>query len=319
MSLSFRKTTVCFLWLLGLCLNFFISSPSKALEGGTIADSSQYPGLVILSYSGDNNFLNSKNCTGIVLEQRRILTSLSCVYSLGNGGFIPIPATSIYVHPVVNGVTGGNLFQPPVTPTNVQNLRVSSYAIHPQSSNGSGPYNLAILYLSGNINLPAARIYNGSNFFIGQSATALGWKNEKRPDQFLTANYYVLSYLTFPIVNSNTNIGSLCYDNFVNTNTVFCGGFRNSIRFLEFFQDEGSPIFRTIKGEKTVLGVLDSASHGLLFDGVFHFEKYARVSTMVNFIKQHAPDTIFRNENSLAPKPQVNIVPFLQQTLLNDD
>ena len=125
-------------------------------------------------------------------------------------------------------------------------------------------------------------------------------------------------------MNGDTNINSLCYDNFSYTATVFCGGFRNGINFLDS-RDEGGPIYRTVNGQRTVIGVLSDASDGILFDGIYHYEKYARVSSMVNFIQQHAPNTRFWKEASVTPQPPPtsnnsnSIVPILQLLLLDED
>ena len=318
MSLSLKKLSA---QLVRLCLFVIVlitSQASLALVGGTAANPSDYPGQVVLSYDSTTTSLQFQNCSGIVLDQRRILTSLSCVYSLGTGGYSPIPASEIYVHPVENGEIGGRFIIPPVAPSLTPNARVSTYVVHPQSSGGSGPYNLAILYLASNINLPQATIYNGTDHFIDESATALGWLEEKRDGTLLSTYYYVLNQLSFDLVEGNTDFDGTCYDNFVYTGTVFCGGFRNASNFLEYPQDEGMPIYRSINGVQTVIGLLSNASHGILFDGEYLFEKYARISSMVNFIQQHAPNTLFRNESSDQPDPEFSLIPLLQLLLLDD-
>ncbi len=301
----------------------FVTQPNFALEGGQSANASDYPGLVILSYDGPDAGSRLKNCTGIVLEQRRILTTLACIRYFGGSGFAQIPANNIYVHPVINGEIGGNIFLPPVTPLLTPNSRVSSYAVHPQNTFLSGPYDLAILRLSSNINLPVARIYNGTNSFIGSTVTAVAWKEQRRQNFPLDENYYVLNKLSFSIVDGNANINGLCYDNFTYTGTVFCGGFRNSVNFLEFSQDEGSPIYQSIGGQNTIIGLLSDASHGLLFEGQYQYERYARISSMVDFIRQHAPNTQFWNESSSEPQPEPSannsFFSVLQLLLLDED
>ena len=318
MCLSFLKKLRNLLNLFVLVSCFYITQPSTALEGGQSANSLIYTGTVILSYgSVGDGFSLFNNCAGIVLEPRKILTAASCVqyYDINNNGANTlIPANQIFAHPVQNGKINTGILGV-VTQANSPNSVVSSYVIHPQNSFRNGPYNLAILTLTSNIGMTPAYIYNGSNTFINQSSTALGWKKETRPGMHIPTNYLVLNQLQLWLVNGDTNINSLCYDSFNYTGTVFCGGLRNGINFLDG-QDEGASIFRNINGQQTVIGVLSNASHGILFDGIYHYEKYARISSMVNFIEQYAPNTQFWNENSITPESPSSIVSILQLLLL---
>ncbi len=317
--MPFKKFRIL-LSLFVLAGSVFIKQPSFALQGGQAVNASNYTGTVILSYgSVGDGFPAFRNCSGIVLEPRKILTSASCVqyYDFNNNGANTlIPANQIFVHPIQNGEINTG-FLGVVTPTNLPNFSVSSYTIHPQNPFRNGPYNLAILTLASNIGIAPTYIYNGSNSFINQSSTALGWKKETRPSVPISTTYLILNQLQFFLVNGDTNINGLCYDNFSYTGTVFCGGFRNGINFLET-QDEGAPIFKNINGQQTVIGILSDASHGQLFDGIYQYETYARVSSMVNFIQQHAPNTKFWNEASDLPETPNNIIPILELLLLDE-
>ena len=311
MCLLVRKSLAALL----LCFSIFIaSSPIQALEGGQSARPTDYPGLVVLSYDEiPSTIVDFKNCTGIVLEPRRILTSVRCVFTLGPFG-LSIPASKIHVHPVPDGEIGGVFLLPVVQPSLTPNIRVSSYTVHPQNPSPGGPYNLVILNLAGNINLTPASVYNGTNRFAGSTGTAIGWKEEPRG----LPRIYVLNKSSFPLVDGDTNISGLCYDNSTDTNTVFCGGFRNSTKFLES-HDQGAPIYRTINGKNTAIGVLSNPSFGTPFAGVFPYETYARISSMVSFIRQHAPNTQFWNESGTGPEAPIVISPIIQLLLLDGD
>ena len=309
---------------LAICYSFFIAQESLALEGGQPVNAADYPGLVILSYGSiPDTFVSLNNCSGIVLEPRKILTSASCFqyYNLNNSPVNTlIPANKVFVHPVTDGEIGGSMLLPPVNSSTIPRVNVASYVINPQNTSKSGHHNLAVLTLSSAVKIAPALFYNGQNKFIGISTTALGWEREDRtfstsPFTFI---YYVLRKLSFNLIDGNTNRNGLCYDNFSYTGTVFCSGFRNGVNFLDS-QDEGAPIYRTVNGRKTTIGLLFNASHGRLFDGQYDYEKYARISSMVNFIRQHAPNTQFWNESSIPLElPPSSIIPILQLLLLNE-
>ena len=307
-------------YLLKICFCLILSTNAKALEGGTVANAVDFPGLVMLSYDDIPNTFNFKNCSGIILEPRRVLTSASCVYTLATNpvGNILIPANKIHVHLPSQGIIG------PFTgidlkPTSTPSISVSSYVIHPLNSFNSGHHNLAVLYLGASLNAAPGYIYNGSNKFIGASGTALGWTQTESGNFPISNKYYTINKLSFAVVDGDTNIDTfVCYDNYVYTATVFCGGFRNSLNYLDD-QDEGAPIFRSINARQAAIGILSSASHGLLYDRGYIYEKYARTSTMVNFIKQHAPTTQFWNESSVIAESAINIIPLLYPLLLNDE
>lgn len=308
----FRHTLKLFRLVL-INLLMLLNLSAHALVGGTSVDSIEYPGLVMLSYSG-NAWL--KNCSGIVLEPKRVLTSVSCI-----NHFSIIPASDIYVHRVLDGQTSGSFLLPPLKPIS-SDAKVISYAAHPQNPYSSGHHNLVVLYLDKSINLEPAILYNGQNKFIGSNAIALGWKEEQGIADYpfqRTYYFYQLEKLTFKLVEANADSNGSCYDNYNYTGTVFCGGFRNSKKFMEYSQDYGSPIYKTINAKKAAIGILASASHGSLFQGKYEYERYARISSMISFIKQHAPNTRFHNESIVAPKPKINTLPMLQLLLLSKE
>ena len=289
----------------------FVTQQNFALEGGQSVNASNYPGLVMLSYGGNSQFTN---CSGIVLQSKRILTSVNCVYHFSN----LIPASDIYVHRIINGQSSGNVLLPPLKPS-TSDARVVSYNIHPQNPFSSGHHNLVVLYLNRNINLTPAVLYNGQNKYSGTSSTALGWTREQGRREYpfpQTYYFYLLNKLSFKLIDGNTNINGLCYDNYNYTGTVFCGGFRNSTNFMQS-HDYGAPIYKTINGKITVIGLLTSSSGGTQFEGQFQYERYARISSMVDFIKQHAPNTQFWNESNVSPKSPPSIIPILQMLLLD--
>ena len=300
-----------------LSLFLLLNLPAQALEGGQPANHLDYPGLVMLSYDDlPDTFSGNKNCTGLVLEQRTILTSADCLYTIrGNPfGSILIPANNIYVHPVVNGEISGGFLLPILNPSIKPNIRASSYVIHPQNFRGLPFYGLAIINLSSNINVDPGLIYNGTREFIGSAGTGLGWKTQDATFPSLNRKY-VLNKLSFNLIDGNTNIEGLCYDNYNDTDTVFCGGFRNGIKFLNS-EDEGAPIYKTVNGRQAAIGILSNASNGRQFEGRYRYEEYSRISPLENFIKQHAPNTQFWNESSEVAEPDINIIPMLQLLLL---
>ena len=301
-----------------LILGFsLIITPAFALQGGQPVNASDYPGLVMLSYSRSPNLYNfnlsfpdDTNCTGIVLQPRRVLTSLPCVLATDFGfGILPlaesfvISADNIQIHPVINGEIGGVDTLPPVVkPALMPRVDVSAVVVHPQSDIGiftsTSSYSLAILYLSADIGIEPAVLYDGSNKFIDFSATALGWESVERTVDATPANYYILRKLNFDLVDGDTNVDGDCYEaNDTYTATFFCGGYRNEINYLED-ADEGAPIYRTINNRQVAIGLLLRASRSF---GAY--EKYTRLSTMAGFIKHHAPDTQFESGALAEPLP----------------
>lgn len=163
--------------------------------------------------------------------------------------------------------------------------------------NLTSSYRLAILYLASDIRIEPAILYDGSNKFIDFSATALGWEKVERMVNATPVNYYVLRKLNFDLVDGDTNADGDCYEvNSTYTATVFCGGYRNSTNFLAYRTDLGSPIYRTVNNKQTAIGLLFRSS-----GSTDSYERCVRLSTMVNFIKFHAPDTQFESGALIDP------------------
>lgn len=293
------------LLVLGLCIGI---TPSHALEGGQPVNASDYPGLVILSYRKPDDLLDvprfpdDENCTGVVLQARRVLTSLECVLVVYFGfGILPLPeiwpmpASSIQIHPVINGeIVGIDTLPPVIKPSQVPNVSVSAIEIHPRASIGlsrtTNSYGLAILYLTSDIGIETAVLYDGTNKFTDFSAMALGWQKFERAVNAEPVNSFVLRKLEFDLVDGDTNADSDCREyNDTYTATVFCGGYRNATNYLEP-SDKGSPIYRIINKKQVVIGILMNSSGTSDF-----YERYTRISTMTGFIKHHAPDARFES------------------------
>lgn len=182
-----------------------------------------------------------------------------------------------------------------------------------------GPYNLAVLKLDEPLTLPPQKLLFGNETFVGDSATAFGWLDVERQGAFLTLRFYQPNTIELPSIvegDSNANsIGNGCYDSFVDTDTVFCAGFRSTEKFLES-EDRGSPIYRSVSGENVVLGLLSDPSNGFELNGAVGYEVYARISSMTDFIKAQAPNTQFV-EQITEDSESTAIVPVI--TILLDD
>jgi len=114
-------------------------------------------------------------------------------------------------------------------------------------------------------------------------------------------------------VDGDTNFESItdgCYDSLVDTDTVFCAGFRNEMQYLSS-DDNGAPLLFNIEGEEVVIGILTFASNGFEFEGVVDYEQFSRVSTMRAFIEEQAPNTQFVTAAIGIEKPKSVISPIL--------
>lgn len=290
----FRKVFYAFAGLAVLSLSYTINL--QAMVGGGDATSSQTSGIVALSYEG-----GFSNCVGVLLEPTRVLTSVSCIDMIGSR----ISASDIRVHPLSGSEIGGSFLIPTINERVTPFVGVSSFVFHPQNTFSSGPYNLAILKLSAPLNTKLATLYGGDDSFVGSSVQAFGWREEVRSGGFLNLRYFIASILQLPkIVDGDSDFESIsngCYDSFVDTNTVFCAGHRNTSKFLES-DDRGAPAYQRIGNKDLVIGLSTRVSRGSEFEGSIDYETFARISSMRSFIETHAPNTQFLSESDLGVK-----------------
>jgi len=256
-----------------LCVFSFSSSPVIAIEGDSQAASeAQRTGIVGISY--EDGF---DNCIGVVLEPNKVLTTASCV-ELFSG---PVTASSIRVHPLQGVELGGAISFPTLNEQVTPFIGVTDFSTHPLNTSRFGAFNLAVLSLEEPLDIGVAKIYSGSDFFLGRRADAFGWKEVTRRSDFLLRRFYEANTVELPpIVDGDNNVDSItdgCYDSFVDTDTVFCAGFRSETQFLESF-DRGAPLFLNIGGNELVIGLLSFNSGGTEIDGQVDYEQYARVS-----------------------------------------
>jgi len=301
--------------IFSLLSSFLVASKAFALTGGNPATSEQSRGIVGLSFEG-----NIKNCVGVLLEPNTVLTTVDCLEFTGDR----VTPDVIRVHPLLGSEIGGSVIFPTLGESVMPFVGVSSFTVHPRNTSAVGPYNLAILNLSAELDIDVVNIYGGSQSFIGARATTFGWEQFTRPGTFLDRRFYRANTLALPpLIDGDSEFESIdngCYDGFEDTDTVFCAGYKNDSQHLDFV-DEGSPLLLRVNGEMVVIGILSSASsNGNIADTdeiEFRYEEFARISTMKNFILQNAPNTKFVVEADPLPNDDVIIVP-VYDLLLSD-
>ncbi len=293
---------------------FFVSTPLFALTGGNNANQQQSIGIVGISYSA-NSF---KNCIGVVLQPNRVLTTASCLDDFSS----TIVPEDMRVHPLIGSELGGSFIVPVLDETITPFTNVESFVLHPLNDSPFGPYNLAVLRLAENLTIPSASIYGGNRSFVGSPAVAFGWDTFTRSNGFLNESFYRASVLALPaIIDGDDDVNSIengCYDNFEDTDTVFCAGYRDGARFLES-EDEGAPLLATVDGASVVIGMLNGASNGLEFQGQFSYEEFARITPMLDFIIAEAPNTKLVMDSVVEPPVSEPIVlPAINLLLLDN-
>jgi len=304
-GLKFNKVFVVSVF--SLLLSFTVASGAFALTGGSPATPEQSRGIVGLSFEG-----NIKNCAGVLLEPKKVLTTVGCLDFIGD----QVTPDVIRVHPLLGSEIGGSIIPPTLGESVLPFVGVSSFIVHPRNTSAVGPYNLAILNLDTQLDIAVANIYGGSQSFIGARATSFGWEQFIRAGAFLDRRFYRANTLALPpLIDGDSEFESIdngCYDGFEDTDTVFCAGYKNDSQYLDSV-DEGSPLLLRVNGEMVVIGILSDASvngNGSLVDEFgFRYEEFARISTMKSFILQNAPNTKFVVEADPLPSDDVIIVP----------
>ena len=305
-----------------------------SMDGGIRANPSLYPGQVMISYNRlvTNLLVNPlNNCSGVVLDNRHILTTASCVYFLDTDSnpdsFRPITPAALYVHPSNNGVVGKSRSSfPIITPNDQPNIRVASYVVHPLVAPDNPPfyspptkysYNLAILTLTNTINVPAATLYHGKENFLGNTAIALGWDQENRriqtsPFSVSFEYFHQLELYSTTILENPPTSASPC------SVSLFCAGYSSTVKNLNSSYDKSAPMYRNVNGKRVIIGLAVAGSNGTSSPKV---ERYSYVnSAMYEFIKNTVPKTKFWSEKGLEPVFAVNSpVPVWLLLLLNDE
>lgn len=304
------KPTLFSVFLLIACLT---SWKANALVGGVDATSSQSRGIVGISYKD-----SFKNCIGVLLQADRVLTTAACLDDISSR----ITPEDIRVHPLLESEIGGNVIIPVLNENVTPFVGVSSFVFHPDNSSASGPYNLAVLSLDQELTIQTATLYGGKRSFISERAVAFGWEVLERSNGFFNERFYrAKSLLLPPLVDGDSDIDSIdngCYDDFEDTDTVFCAGFKNDVQYL-VSNDEGAPLLVQIDGESAVIGLLIDSSSGSDFEGEFRYEEYARTTPMMDFILVQAPNTKLVMESITPEQPSNSLsLPAIYLLLLDD-
>ena len=316
-----------------MLLLLLFNQTAFSMDGGSNANPALYPGQVMISYNRlVTNLLISplSNCSGVVLDKRHILTTASCVYFLDTStspdSFRRVTPSALYVHPSSNGEVGKSRSSfPIISPNDQPNIRVTSYIVHPQVAPDNPPfyspptkysYNLAILTLAGNINVPPATLYHGKSKFLGKGVIALGWDQDNRriqtsPFSFSFEYFHHLELYATIVLPKPPADAAPC------TNTLFCTGYSTSIKNLNSSYDKGAPMYRLVKGKRAIIGLAVAGTNGTTTPKV---ERYTRInSEMYKFIKQYVPSTRFWSEKGLSPIfPDNNLLPVLKLILLDE-
>ncbi len=240
-----------------------------------------------------------------MIEPKRVLTTSYCVsetniFVPGIKPTFPTDPEFLFVHEILDNEIGGLTTPPAVQSSLMPSVKVTNVVIHPQNTIitanlRTSEYDLAILYLEKEVAVFPATLYDGQANFNQQQAVALGWVEELRVENGTNAYYNILRKIQINISEPNNSQTHLVANN-DSQSTSLTG------------LDTASPVYRLINNRNLMIGLYANTT-------LNNLRAFSNVSSMINFIKQHAPNTQFWNELSVV-QTNKNIAPLLLPSLL---
>jgi secreted trypsin-like serine protease len=245
-----------------------VDATSKIL-GGVQAAEGAWPWIAALLYAKDPNVYSAQFCSGVLIDQRWVLTAAHCVQGMSASEIqVAVGAYDL------TKFTGGR------TP-------VKSIRIHPQYSSTSLYNDIALVELGVPSPVAPIALFSGESAdntppsLLGRLVTVLGWGLADSA----TSWYYpeILRQVNLPVVADSTCNAIYTYPI---SPAQFCAGYYEGKDACE--GDSGGPAVVQVDGRWVHAGIVSAGVSCQLYYG--WYGKYTRTSAHLAFIRQSVPN-----------------------------
>lgn len=245
-----------------------VDATSKIL-GGVQAAPGAWPWIAALLYADDPSVFYAQFCSGVLIDQRWVLTAAHCVQGMSASEIqVAVGAYDL------TRFTGGR------TP-------VKSIRIHPQFSSTSLYNDIALVELGVPSPVAPIALFSGESgdntppSLLGRLVTVLGWGLADSA----TSWYYpeILRQVNLPVVADSTCNAIYTYPI---SPAQFCAGYYEGKDACE--GDSGGPAVVQVEGRWVHAGIVSAGVSCQLYYG--WYGKYTRTSAHLAFIRQSVPN-----------------------------
>ena len=245
-----------------------VDATSKIL-GGVQAAEGAWPWIAALLYADDPSVFYAQFCSGVLIDQRWVLTAAHCVQGMSASEIqVAVGAYDL------TRFTGGR------TP-------VKSIRIHPQYSSTSLYNDIALVELGVPSPVAPIALFSGESAdntppsLLGRLVTVLGWGLADTA----TSWYYpeILRQVNLPVVADSTCDAIYTYPI---SPAQFCAGYYEGKDACE--GDSGGPAVVQVDGKWVHAGIVSAGVSCQLYYG--WYGKYTRTSAHLAFIRQSVPN-----------------------------
>jgi secreted trypsin-like serine protease len=245
-----------------------VDATSKIL-GGVQAAPGAWPWIAALLYADDPSVFYAQFCSGVLIDQRWVLTAAHCVQGMSASEIqMAVGAYDL------TKFTGGR------TP-------VKSIRIHPQYSSTSLYNDIALVELGVPSPVAPIALFSGESndntppSLLGRLVTVLGWGLADSA----TSWYYpeILRQVNLPVVADSTCNAIYTYPI---SPAQFCAGYYEGKDACE--GDSGGPAVVQVDGKWVHAGIVSAGVSCQLYYG--WYGKYTRTSAHLAFIRQSVPN-----------------------------
>jgi secreted trypsin-like serine protease len=245
-----------------------VDATSKIL-GGVQAAEGAWPWIAALLYADDPSVFYAQFCSGVLIDQRWVLTAAHCVQGMSASAIqVAVGAYDL------TKFTGGR------TP-------VKSIRIHPQYSSTSLYNDIALVELGVPSPVAPIALFSGESAdntppsLLGRLVTVLGWGLADSA----TSWYYpeILRQVNLPVVADSTCNAIYTYPI---SPAQFCAGYYEGKDACE--GDSGGPAVVQVDGRWVHAGIVSAGVSCQLYYG--WYGKYTRTSAHLAFIRQSVPN-----------------------------
>ncbi len=245
-----------------------VDATSKIL-GGVQAAPGAWPWIAALLYADDPSVFYAQFCSGVLIDQRWVLTAAHCVQGMSASEIqVAVGAYDL------TRFTGGR------TP-------VKSIRIHPQYSSTSLYNDIALVELGVPSPVAPIALFSGESgdntppSLLGRLVTVLGWGLADSA----TSWYYpeILRQVNLPVVADSTCNAIYTYPI---SPAQFCAGYYEGKDACE--GDSGGPAVVQVDGRWVHAGIVSAGVSCQLYYG--WYGKYTRTSAHLAFIRQSVPN-----------------------------
>ena len=245
-----------------------VDATSKIL-GGVQAAEGAWPWIAALLYADDPSVFYAQFCSGVLIDQRWVLTAAHCVQGMSASEIqVAVGAYDL------TKFTGGR------TP-------VKSIRIHPQYSSTSLYNDIALVELGVPSPVAPIALFSGESndntppSLLGRLVTVLGWGLADSA----TSWYYpeILRQVNLPVVADSTCNAIYTYPI---SPAQFCAGYYEGKDACE--GDSGGPAVVQVDGRWVHAGIVSAGVSCQLYYG--WYGKYTRTSAHLAFIRQSVPN-----------------------------